>query len=471
MKLAALAFLTIYGKKYLMRRFGFFFIQNMLIVTVWLMGCFPAIAQDQAADQWIKFFTDLSYPPRYQLRNVMNPWGEQLVCKDELPPGWANRLLLACECYYRQKIRFDAYPGSTGDGSHYLAAIDRSDMSYIPNIEADKWDAYTNKITDDLTERLWLAGDFPIHALSLAGFPIRWAMKAHFEELQAQGKTGDYPKDSDTSRMTFYRQINNLHTYFKEKQWYYRDLLGKERYHDDSYRPRQPFQPGDLVFFGRYGPDSSTGIFDYVRLCAIVITVDDRGLPDELYDMRMPELMRESYKGEIDMVVEVNGEQAVFNRFCDRYPIIAHARITNWLTAPPEAKVEVDMPAPKPDGLDSLPPIPTPVKPEIRVRKQQEEPNAPEPALKTTNRRVSEPKPKPTPSHEPPQEEEPSPVQEEQRPAPAYRPVDEEPPPGQETGTAPNARPNYTSRPAPQYNPYQRPGGQPRQNYRRYQRY
>jgi hypothetical protein len=262
-------------------------------------------------------------------------------------------LLLACEAYYRQQIRFDGYLGSTGDGMRYMSAIDRVDGTWIPDQQKGEWQNFPNGIVDDLTERLWMSADFPVHALSLAGFPIRWAMKAHLEELQAAGSTGGYPKASDPSNMSLYRQIGNLQYYFEKKQFYSRDLIGRERLLDRNYRPTNPFEPGDLAFLGVYDGKNEAA-FDRVRHCAIVVTVDQRGLPDEIYDMRVPRLMHERFGSQINLVREIEGQQVRFQNFLDRYTIIGHGRITNWFTAPAEAGIKVDMPEEQPTGLDTL---------------------------------------------------------------------------------------------------------------------
>jgi hypothetical protein len=283
----------------------------------------------------------------------MNPWGEQMVYKDSEPDQWSSRLLLACEMYHRQQIRFDGYIGSTGDGVRYMAAIDRMDGTWIPDLQKGEWEIFHNGIVDDLTERLWMSADFPVHALSLAGFPIRWAMKAHLQELQGEGTTGRYPKASDPDNMSLYRQVGNLQYYFEKKQFYSRDLIGRERVLDRNYRPPNPFEPGDLLFLGVYDGQNNAG-FDRVRHCAIVVTLDQRGLPDEIYNMRVPRLMHERLCSQINLVREIEGQQVRFQHFYDRYAIIGHGRVTNWFTAPAEANVKVDMPEEQPTGLDTL---------------------------------------------------------------------------------------------------------------------
>lgn len=122
--------------------------------------------------------------------------------------------------YAAQNIRFDGYMGSDDDGGHYASGADGVDTAFVGNQSKRSYTKVKDGVIDDLIERVWIRLDLPIHAVTLAGYPLREAM---FEDFQSASNVytlgGGFPENTpDTS--SFYRRVRNLQTFFKREHHY-----------------------------------------------------------------------------------------------------------------------------------------------------------------------------------------------------------------------------------------------------------
>jgi hypothetical protein len=270
-----------------------------------------------------------SHPPRYELKSFFNPWAEDLIEHDELPDYFGHWIVTAARAYARQGIRFDGYMGSDDDGQHYDAAADGVDAAYIGNAETRSYRVHRDGVVDDLNERVWICLDLPVHAVTLAGFPIRRAMADDFHRApEIYTLRGTFPENVPTV-MYYYRRVRNLRTYLERRQIYHELRVAKEEYRDPAYRPAHRMQPGDILLMGHYGDPEGTGGVWHPKHSGIVASVDDRGLPVTLYNMRVSRDLLDYFDGEINQTRTIEGQPVFFKRFSDRYSLIGFGRIVN----------------------------------------------------------------------------------------------------------------------------------------------
>lgn len=268
-----------------------------------------------------------SYPASPPLQSILNPWGEQVPIFrgpiEQLP----RRILAACEVYRYQNVHFDGYLGSEDDGRHLFAAADGKNIAWFGDNITKTYRMVPQSLTDTLDERCWICVDLPIFVLNLAGFPIRQAMIAHFLEApEIYTENGRFP-DNVPIDVFFFRRVENLRRYFRYKQFYSQDCVTIEQYFDKDYRPPEPFRPGDVIFMGHYKSKDDKGPFEAAKHSGIVETVDERGMPVRIYNMRTSNRLTDRYDGIIEQTRIIKGRPVYFRRFCDRYSIIGHGRI------------------------------------------------------------------------------------------------------------------------------------------------
>jgi len=275
-----------------------------------------------------------SYPVDLPSVSFFNPWGERLEALDSIPEDFGLRVATAARVYSDQKVRFDGYVGSEDDGLHYQAAADGKDGAYYGDENRKTYRLARDKKVDDLRERVWVCPDYPIHALTLAGFPLRQAIVADWltasDEYTAYGRfASNRPTDH-----WFFRRILNVQRYFRRQQFYSEDRVTQKQYRDPNYRPPAPFAVGDVVFMGHYGDDDRLGpwVPKHSGICA---GVDDRGLPVKIYNMRVSVKMIDEYDGVIDHTRTIGGKHVFFKRFSDRYSLVGHGRVIQPFTPPP----------------------------------------------------------------------------------------------------------------------------------------
>lgn len=277
----------------------------------------------------VEEYSARSFPVDLALQSRTNPWGERLPRLRELPDSFALRVVAAAEAYARQGIRFDGYLGSTDDGRHYLSAADGEDLAYFGDKARETYREERNGLVDDLSERTWICLDLPIHSLSLAGFPIREAILDDWaQHWDTYTFGGTFPQNEPTTHW-FFRRIRNLRLYFEHKQKFSDQRITIEQVRDPAFRPDESFRPGDVVFFGHYGDaDGEKGWWD-PRHSGIVATVDRRGMPELVYNMRVSKDLKDYYDGTIHQTRIVDGKEVYFERFSDRYSLIGFGRIVN----------------------------------------------------------------------------------------------------------------------------------------------
>lgn len=272
-------------------------------------------------------FMDRSHPPDLLRTSLTNPWGERLEYGACLAENFPQRVALAAEAYSRQGIRFDGYFGSSGDGRHYLTAADGEDGAYYGHAPSNGYRVVKDGVADDLKERVWICLDLPVHAVSLAGFPLREAMIADFAEGRAIYTHGGTFPENVPGSMWYFRRVRNLQLYFARKQMYSEQRITTEQYRDADFRPSEPFQVGDVLFFGHYGDADGRDGWWRGQHSGIVGTVDERGLPVAVYNMRVSTSLVDEYDGVINQTRPIAGEQKYFRRFSDRYSLIGFGRI------------------------------------------------------------------------------------------------------------------------------------------------
>jgi len=298
-----------------------------LVVILVLLGA-ARVAFSSESDPLVKELAARSFPVDRSLVSLYNPWGERLEILQEIPEDFPARLIAAAKVYADQKVRFDGYMGGDDDGQHYMAASDGEDNAYYGDENRKTYRLVRNKKIDDLTERVWVCPAYPVHALTLAGFPLRYAMAADFEEHKEDYLAhGNFSSNTPTDYMFFFRLLN-LRRYFQDQQFYSEERITQAQYRDKEFRPAEPFEVGDILFFGHYKDIDNLGPW-FPKHSGIVASVDSRGLPVKLYDMRVSVKMLDEYDGIIDQNRPIGDHHVYFKRFSDRYALIGHGRIVN----------------------------------------------------------------------------------------------------------------------------------------------
>lgn len=267
-----------------------------------------------------------SYPSSATLSSLFNPWGERLEVLESIPADFGLRVATAAKVYADQGIRFDGYLGSDDDGSHYYTAADGKDGAYYGDEKKGGYRVVYDGKIDDVRERVWVCLDYAVHALTLAGFPLREAMTADFHTATAEytlDGTMAYNLPVDDK---YFRRVDNLRRYFTRRQFYSEDRVTQEQYRDPGYRPRQPYQIGDVLFMGHYKDADKRGPWA-AKHSGIVASVDERGLPVSIYNMRVSVKMIDDYDGVINHTRTIAGKRVFFKRFSDRYSLIGHGRV------------------------------------------------------------------------------------------------------------------------------------------------
>ena len=291
------------------------------------------LASPSESDPLVEELADRSFPVDRSLVSLFNPWGERLEILKDLPDDFPQRLLAAAKVYAAQKVRFDGYMGGDDDGQHYMAASDGEDNAYYGDEERKSYRLSRNKKIDDLTERVWVCPAYAIHALTLAGFPIRQAMAADFEEHREDYLAhGNFNDNLPVDYWWFFRLLN-LRRYFQDQQFYSDDRITQAQYRDKEFRPAEPFEVGDILFFGHYKDNDTLGPW-FPKHSGIVASVDDRGMPVKIYDMRVSIKMLDEYDGVIDQNRPIGDKRVYFKRFSDRYSLSGHGRIVNAFVPP-----------------------------------------------------------------------------------------------------------------------------------------
>lgn len=270
-----------------------------------------------------------SHPPRYERVSVFNPWGEDLIVHRELPENFGAWVVAAAQVYADQKIRFDGYMGSTDDGSHYKAAADGIDAAWMGDSVGAQYVQSSDGVVDDAGERVWICLDLPVHALTLAGYPMREAMADDFNLATDTYTIGGTFSENVPTTQAYFRRVRNMKTFFQRQQKYVELRVHKEEYRNPEYRPTEPFAPGDVVLFGHYGDPEGTGGLWHPKHSGIVGTVDDRGLPVVVYNMRVSQGLVDEYDGKINQTRIIEGNEVHFERFADRYTLIGFGRIVH----------------------------------------------------------------------------------------------------------------------------------------------
>jgi hypothetical protein len=297
-------------------------------------------AKEKSFDAIYNELKSRTFPVDVERASLLNPWGESLSALTRVPSDFGRRAVAAAKVYSDQNIRFDGYMGSDDDGMHYTAAADGADKAYYGDTENKTYYVVCNREADDLSERAWVCLDFPVHTLTLAGFPLREAMIADFQEADdLYTLHGMFPKNRPANHW-FFRRVPNLKRYFSRQQFYSEDRITAEQYRDPAFTPREPILVGDILFLGHYGDDDGAGPWS-VKHSGIVASVDKRGLPVMIYNMRVSSKMYDDYDGVIDQTRTIGGKQVYFERFSDRYSLAAHGRIVHPF---------VDIPNLRPDG-------------------------------------------------------------------------------------------------------------------------
>jgi hypothetical protein len=78
---------------------------------------------------------------------------------------------------------------------------------------------------------------------------------------------------------------------------------------------------------GHYKDYDNKGPFEVAKHSGITESVDARGMPVRLYNMRTSNSLIDRYDAVIAQARVNRGHEVYFHRFCDRYPIICHGRI------------------------------------------------------------------------------------------------------------------------------------------------
>lgn len=297
-----------------------------------LMG----LTQALDAAQYDPLYEELesrSIPSDVNNVSLFNPWGERLPVLYPIPYDFADRVVTAAEVYRAQGIRFDGYVGSDDDGMNYQKAADGVDLAIYGDSSSKSYYSSRNGKVDDVKERVWVCPDYPVHVITLAGFPLRQAMAADWNEDNTMYTyRGNFPGNKPIDNW-FFRRVQNVQFYLKRRQLYWEERITKDQYFDPSFAPLEPFQPGDVVIMGHYRDNDGLGEW-WPKHSGIVGSVDSRGLPVRIYNMRVSSNLVDRYDSTINHSRELNGEPAFFKRFCDRYSLIGHGRIINGYEPP-----------------------------------------------------------------------------------------------------------------------------------------
>ncbi len=292
-----------------------------------LVSVQAAAAAAEGRSDLYTLLSERSYPPRYDLVSLFNPWGEALEIHPALPENFGEWVATAAQVYADQHIRFDGYMGSDDDGQHYRAAADGLDNAYYGEAQRAGYRVVANGEADDVTERTWICLDLPVHAITLAGYPLRAAIASDYAaatDLYTLG--GTFPENQPITQF-FFRRVRNLRLFLQREQQYVELRVTKTQYRDPDFRPDASFAPGDLVFFGHYGDPEGTGGIWHPKHSGIVGTIDARGLPDVVYNMRVSQSLIDHYDGRINQTRIIEGREVYFERFSDRYSLIGFGRI------------------------------------------------------------------------------------------------------------------------------------------------
>lgn len=292
----------------------------------------PEVRADAVREELVAEFQSRSYPPDLERVSMVNPWGEAVEILEEQPADFALRVVAAAEMYAEQGIRFDGYIGSDGDGSHYTCAADGEDGAYYAVPSEGRFVRVRDGLADDPGERVWVCADLVLHALTMAGFPIRQALWKDHERATYTYTLGGAFMENGPETLHFFRRIRNLQLYFERNQFYSEQRITKAQYRNPAFVPEEAFRPGDVVFFGHYGDRDGLGPW-HAKHAGIVATVDGRGLPVRIYNMRVSEGLVDRYDGELDQTRTIAGERVHFERFSDRYSLIGFGRVTQWPAA------------------------------------------------------------------------------------------------------------------------------------------
>lgn len=76
--------------------------------------------------------------------------------------------------------------------------------------------------------------------------------------------------------------------------------------------PRPHSVRGISFFFGHYGDPESTGGEWHAKHSGIVATIDDRGLPATVYNMRVSRGLLDNYDGDINQTRTIEGKEVFF---------------------------------------------------------------------------------------------------------------------------------------------------------------
>ena len=305
---------------------------GIAIIFLVLWGGVAIAEQDASAgdEQLESDFLARSHPPDLSLVSLLNPWGERIESLEVLPDDFGQRVVSAAEMYARQGIRFDGYFGSDDDGRHYHAAADGEDGAYYGNAETGTYRKVADGHPDDLKERVWICLDVFVHSYTLAGFPLRAALVADYERRKDTYTIGGTFPENDPKSMWFFRRIRNVQNYFRHHQHYSEQRITTAQYRDPQFRPLEAFQIGDLAFFGHYGDLDGEKGWWRPQHTAIVASVDERGLPVRLVNMRVSQGLIDEYDGKINQTRPIGDKQVYFERFSDRYSLIGFGRVVAW---------------------------------------------------------------------------------------------------------------------------------------------
>jgi len=304
---------------------------TMLGLVAFVLASPGAFAQ--AYDPLYQEMKSRSIPSEPANVTLHNPWGERLTVLSPIPYDFPSRVVAAAEVYKDQKIRFDGYVGSDDDGMNYRLAADGVDLAVYGDSQTQAYYTSRNGKVDDVGERVWVCPDYPVHVLTLAGFPLRQAMIADWNE-----DNGDYTMRGNFSSNKpidhwFFRRVQNLRIYLQNRQLYWEERITPEQYFDPGFRPLEPFRPGDVVIMGHYRDNDGLGPW-WPKHSGIIGTVDSRGLPVRIYNMRVASNLVDKYDSVINHTRQIDGQPAFFKRFCDRYSLIGHGRIINAYEPP-----------------------------------------------------------------------------------------------------------------------------------------
>jgi len=297
------------------------------VLVACLLASFSSAFGQHDAKSLYADLAQRSHPPRYDRVSLFNPWGEDLIVHREFPSDFGQWVVAAAQVYADQKIRFDGYMGSMDDGKHYAAASDGQDGAWWGDGVHARYNKLKDGQADDTSERVWICLDLPVHAVTLAGFPLREAIADDFQNAPEIYTIGGTFSENVPTTALFFRRVRNLRTFLERKQKFADLRVEKEQYRDPNYRPAEAFAPGDIVFFGHYGDPEGTGGLWHPKHSGIVGTVDARGLPIVVYNMRVSQGLVDDYDGKINQTRVIEGHEVHFDRFADRYSLIGFGRI------------------------------------------------------------------------------------------------------------------------------------------------